>query len=497
TEDIDFASSIDLGSQDKELEKLREDVTRLQHEADDARTKLSDAQSKLSGVQKDKQALEKELQRLQRLKTIFDEDPSSPEISNLDREQVERQLQDRQLELNERSDEADVLVQQTEDYRGELDELESAQQEAKIGPRIELIEPALTVAATRGTPAVRLRSPAEQTEIVGRVSAPAGLLTFNVNDQFEEVDQSGSFRVWVPVGNKETPVSLVAIDNKGRRTVIDFVITPPQLASAPAEPTPESTPIFPETGDIDFGSYHALVIGNDDYTRLPRLQTASKDARMVEATLREKYNFQTTLLLNADRHSILSALYQLGERMTEQDNLLIYYAGHGDLDRINDRGYWLPVNAEPGNAANWISNISITDLINTMTARHIMVIADSCYSGAMSRSAVPRVDVNMPPELREKWLRLMTKNKSRTVLTSGGLQPVLDEGGGTNSVFAQAFLTALRENDQIIEGYSVFRQISQTVTEKAAQLGIEQVPEYAPIKHAGHETGQFFFVPAA
>lgn len=47
--------------------------------------------------------------------------------------------------------------------------------------------------------------------------------------------------------------------------------------------------------------------------------------------------------------------------MTEQDNVLIYYAGHGEIDKRSQTAYWLPVDSETGNSANWISSQSITE----------------------------------------------------------------------------------------------------------------------------------------
>ncbi|MCA1614056.1 MAG: caspase family protein, partial [Acidobacteria bacterium] len=49
------------------------------------------------------------------------------------------------------------------------------------------------------------------------------------------------------------------------------------------------------------GRFHALVIGNNAYRNLRRLQTAENDAREVEALLRTRYGFRTKLLLNATR----------------------------------------------------------------------------------------------------------------------------------------------------------------------------------------------------
>ena len=81
------------------------------------------------------------------------------------------------------------------------------------------------------------------------------------------------------------------------------------------------------------------------------------------------------------------------------------------------------------------------------------------------------------------------------VLTSGGLQPVLDSAGGNHSVFAKALINVLESNNDILEGRRLYREVSARVAYSAAQVGFDQVPEYSPIRFAGHESGEFFLVP--
>jgi hypothetical protein len=224
--------------------------------------------------------------------------------------------------------------------------------------------------------------------------------------------------------------------------------------------------------------------------------TPINDIEAAEEILHEKYAFkEVKTLKNATRYDIITALNELRKTLTEKDNLIIYYAGHGELDKINMTGQWLPVDAETNNTANWISNGAITELVNAIPAKHIMVVADSCYSGIMTRSALTQLDVGRSDDARVTWIEKMAKKRSRTVLTSGGVAPVLDEGGGNHSVFAKAFLRILENNRQILEGQTLFRQVSAAVALAADRYNVDQVPEYAPIKHAGHESGDFFLVP--
>jgi uncharacterized caspase-like protein len=247
---------------------------------------------------------------------------------------------------------------------------------------------------------------------------------------------------------------------------------------------------------VDFGSYHALLIGNNDYRSLPDLASPVNDVTDLSRTLEQRYGFKTTVLLNADRYQILSALNTLRETLSVRDNLLVYFAGHGELDEVNQRGHWLPVDAERDSTANWIPTTAVTDILNIMKAKQVLLVVDSCYAGALTRSAMGRLGTGMTDAERLHWYRTMASKRSRTVLTSGGLAPVMDAGGGRHSVFAKALLEVLDANADAIDGQRLHREVAARVAYAAANLRFDQVPEYAPIRYAGHEAGEFFLVPS-
>jgi uncharacterized caspase-like protein len=290
-------------------------------------------------------------------------------------------------------------------------------------------------------------------------------------------------------------VTIIAIDQQGKRSELGFTLqsdtrTLTQQATAPAQIKTSPRPL-----EVNFGKYYALVIGINNYRYLPKLETAVSDAESVANLLEERYGFKTVKLIDASRYQILLALNNLREKLTKNDNLLIYYAGHGELDKVNMRGYWLPTDAELGNTANWISNVSVTDILNIINAKQIMIIVDSCYSGALTRSALAQIQAGMTDQERMNWLRTMANKRSRTVLTSGGLQPTLDAGGGGHSVFAKALLDVLSGNNDVMEGRKLYKEVAARVAYAASNMNFEQVPEYAPVKHTGHEGGDFFLVP--
>jgi uncharacterized caspase-like protein len=234
--------------------------------------------------------------------------------------------------------------------------------------------------------------------------------------------------------------------------------------------------------------YHALVIGNSTYRHLGSLKTPRADSDAVATLLARDFGFKVTLIKDATRGDIISALSKMRANLKWSDNLLVYYAGHGIVDDATQRGYWLPVDAEEKVPTNWISTADITDMVRAIEAKHVMVVADACYSGTLMRDTTARVET-----ARDKtvWLRRIMAKRARTVLSSGGNEPVLDSGGGEHSVFAKAFLGALGDSADVIDGVSLFEQVRRPVV-----LNSDQTPQYADIRNAGHDGGEFVFVRA-
>src|SRR5207244_13278617 len=123
----------------------------------------------------------------------------------------------------------------------------------------------------------------------------------------------------------------------------------------------------------------------------------------------------------------------------------------------------------------------------------LLVGADSCCSGAMTRSAVPRLDPALGLDARAQVIRTMAHKRSRLLLTSGGVEPVVDTAGGPHSPFAQSFLDLLRGNQGVLPAQELFRRLQLQVVTMVKGLDVRQVPEYAPIRFAGHEAGDFLF----
>ena len=232
----------------------------------------------------------------------------------------------------------------------------------------------------------------------------------------------------------------------------------------------------------------ALVIGNDAYLYVPPLQTATNDARSVQAVLQQRYGFETTLLLNATRSQIVSALNAYRRDLGADSSLLIYYAGHGYYDKAVDKAYWWPVDAQNNDNTNWISAADITSNIKGTASRHVLIVSDSCYSGTLRGVSVPQ-NLNGLNSDRSRTLLKLEQRPSRELMASGGNEPVSDSGADGHSVFAGAFLRALQSmQESQFAAHELFDEVRTFVAGNSAQL-----PQFDPLRDSGDDGGSFVF----
>ncbi|MBI9021407.1 MAG: caspase family protein [Verrucomicrobia bacterium] len=235
---------------------------------------------------------------------------------------------------------------------------------------------------------------------------------------------------------------------------------------------------------------HALVIGISDYagTGWPALGTARADAEAIGDVLEKQYGFHVVKLLDhqATRPNILRVLDSLMD-FGPNDALLIYFAGHGFYDEQMAEGYWIPFAAarsrmEQPAKEDWLWNTSINRVISASPARHILLIADTCYGGSLFRG-------DDEPSKSSLWYRRAMAIPSRYLITSGNLEPVLDSGI-RHSVFAQEILNHLQYADQEIFSAS---DLGIAIRQKVSRL-TGQLVRMGPLATPSHAGGEFVFV---
>ncbi len=234
-------------------------------------------------------------------------------------------------------------------------------------------------------------------------------------------------------------------------------------------------------------------IGINDYQYVQKLDTPIADATAVRDLLLEKFQFDNSHLMErynaeATREHILNDFYLLAGKMTKEDSLFVYYAGHGIEDKILNQGYWIPADGKVGNIASLISNADIRTALAGIQARHIWLVSDSCFSGTLlAERAIPDV-------IDDRYYREKYKLPSRTILTSGGKEPVADLSGGRDckkhSVFACYFLKYLKHVQQpYLTPNELFAAVGPNVANNSAQT-----PVLGTLRQAGDEGGEFILI---
>jgi hypothetical protein len=240
------------------------------------------------------------------------------------------------------------------------------------------------------------------------------------------------------------------------------------------------------------GAFHLLAIGINTYEHWPRLENAVKGASEIAALLQSDYGFTQVRTLQeaeATRAAIIGELARLVDLLGPDDSLVIYFAGHGHIDRRTQAGAWIPVDAkreEKGRydaSATWLQNSVVRDHLKSCNARHILIISDSCFAGDFLRGVR-----EAPALIDDAYVLESYRQRSRQALTAGGLHPVFDSGLHGHSVYTGFLLNALRMHD---EPWLLPQQIHAKVCRGVA-ANAPQKPAFGVLHDTGGEVGGEF-----
>lgn len=348
-------------------------------------------------------------------------------------------------------------------------------------PQILIDSPELTRAA------LKLTKP--DIEVRGRVVGKGSPIEVRVNGTIAQRDGDNGFVARVRLKAGPNAVSVLAYTTGPQTLLYEFELY--------------------YEGDIRAvigeGKRYALIIANQDYAEgsgITDLKTPIGDARALQDLLVSKYGFVTEardalgnttdlFLENADSNRLILALSALEKAAGPRDSVLIFYAGHGEYEKVTNSAYWLPVNAMLGAPLTYFSANALNGSLQRMQAGNVLVISDSCYSGMLLRSTdsgTPEV----PSDKRLDQLRRMAESRSRVVMSSGGNQPVLDGGGDGHSVFARALLRALEHPGNT--AFSARELHARLLPEVMGRTNLDQEPDFRSIHGAGHDAGDFVFL---
>jgi hypothetical protein len=242
--------------------------------------------------------------------------------------------------------------------------------------------------------------------------------------------------------------------------------------------------------ELKAGKFYALFIGIDNYGGTwPPLKNAVNDAKALEALCKSDYRFDVVKALynsEATRSNIMDQLDWLVANVKENDNVLIFYSGHGELKKELNKGYWVPQDAKTNSTSQFISNSEIQTFLGGIPSKHTLLISDACFSGDIFRGNT----ASAPFENSDKYYINTYNLKSRQAISSGGLEPVMDGGKDGHSVFTYYMLQALKGNSgKYFDATQLFNKIKIPVVNNS-----DQTPSFNPIKNTADEGGNFIFI---
>lgn len=317
--------------------------------------------------------------------------------------------------------------------------------------------------------------------IKGTASDESGIFEVVVNGRDAKLNADGTFEANVMLKVGRNDLVIRAMDTRQNSIERRFIV---YRADAPGQKAKSDT----EELDIIFDApktprFYAFIVGVNEYPDqgISSLDNPISDAEKLRKVLVEKYMFEPNdviFIKNATRAQIIDEFDRLTRRVTKNDNLLVFFAGHGYFDTETELGYWLPSDATAKSTANWMANSQIKDYVAAIKSKHTLLIADACFSGGIFKTRKAFADAT-------DQMNKVYDKPSRKAMTSGSLTEVPDK-----SVFLELLVKRLDENTL---GYLSAEELFSSFR-NAVMNTSPTVPQYGDIKGTGDEGGDFIFV---
>ncbi|OGR03419.1 MAG: hypothetical protein A2520_09260 [Deltaproteobacteria bacterium RIFOXYD12_FULL_53_23] len=223
----------------------------------------------------------------------------------------------------------------------------------------------------------------------------------------------------------------------------------------------------------------AVVIGVNKYQdkTIPPLEGAVPDANAVSKMFKDNMGYEVRVIHDGTKGEIVQAINKVAGDVGANDSVTIYYAGHGYEVESTKTGYWIPSDGSAKSPANWISSNDINKMLGNIKAKQVLLVSDSCFSGNLAKEQKVSAVQGTAEDILGK--------RSVIVMSSGGDEPVSDEGRDGHSVFAWHFMDKLKGVNKYEQGSKLYEGVKAGVTAD----GFPQTPQYGASVTAGHSTG--------
>jgi len=227
------------------------------------------------------------------------------------------------------------------------------------------------------------------------------------------------------------------------------------------------------------GNRVALVIGNNDYQNVPKLQKAVNDAKAIAKKLKS-LGFEVIEGIDLDRRGMVDKIQELDFKIRTGDDVVIYYAGHGV--EINDRNYLLPTDmreVKPGQVFTVTKEAfpaeDFLEVASQHAAQITVLILDACrnnpFNSRNTRSLIGATRGLAPVQGPEGTFILYAAGNGQTALDR------LDENDSNpNSVFTRKLLPLMSKPGMSVT--SLARTVRREVRDLARSVQHKQRPAY-------------------
>jgi tetratricopeptide (TPR) repeat protein len=315
--------------------------------------------------------------------------------------------------------------------------------------------------------------------IRGQAVDASGIKSLMLNNLPLKVEENGYFDTVVNINPGVNIFTIVATDKNANSVSQNIqIVTGKDKTNAAPDVKPDNTVL--NSNPV----YHAILIAESDYTdkNIPSLQGPTSDMLKIYNLLVNNYVFapeNTDTLINATRANILESIIKKANALSENDNLFIFYAGHGQMITQPDQseeGFLVPQDAVKDMLSTYISSDDLLRTIKYSKAKHILFVADACFAGSLFRD----IPTDAPVPVAEAY-----KDKSRRLLASGNRTAVPDR-----SDFIEFLRLALQENH---EHYITAEQLIDSFKNQYTNT-THLTLQYYPIKNVDDLGGQFVFM---
>ncbi len=195
---------------------------------------------------------------------------------------------------------------------------------------------------------------------------------------------------------------------------------------------------------------YALIFATNEYDNWSNLTNPIFDAKTISKDLTERYGFEVELVQNANKGEMMSKLKEYARKAyNPHDQLLIFFAGHGQYDEDFGEGYVVCKNSlrdDDGNTS-YIPHSILRTIINNISCEHTFLMMDVCFGGTfdqkLGKHRGGQNDIYKDVS-QQQYIARKLQFKTRKFITSGGKEYVPDGIPGNHSPFMRKVLEALR-----------------------------------------------------